>query len=176
MNNTKMNNIKFITRTALLLAVTVVCQMLRPLITLPGLGSTFIIGSLVNASLAVSSVVVGLWGGIMISVIAPIIAFIQQHIAFVWMIPIVAAGNLVLVILYGGFYKKNKWTAIGLSSFIKAVVLYLLVKTATSIVMIPEPAAKTMSLMFSWPQFVTAAAGGLLASIVLKILTDMNKV
>lgn len=42
--------------------------MLRPLITLPGLGSTLVIGSLVNASLAVSSVVVGLWGGIIISI------------------------------------------------------------------------------------------------------------
>ncbi len=41
-----MNSIRFITRTALMLAVTVVCQMLRPLITLPGLGSTLVIGSL----------------------------------------------------------------------------------------------------------------------------------
>ena len=170
-----MNSIRFITRTALMLAVTVVCQMLRPLITLPGLGSTLVIGSLVNTSLAVSSVVVGLWGGIIISIAAPIIAFMQQHIAFVWMIPIVAAGNLVLVILYGGFYKKNKWVAIGLSSLVKAVVLYLLVKTAIGIVMVPEPAAKTMSLMFSWPQFITAAAGGLLASVVLKILAETGK-
>ena len=170
-----MNSIRFLTRTALMLAVTVVCQMLRPLITLPGLGSTLVIGSLVNTSLAVSSVVVGLWGGIIISIAAPIIAFMQQHIAFVWMIPIVAAGNAVLVILYGGFYKKNKWVAIGLSSVVKAVVLYFLVKAAIGIVMVPEPAAKTMSLMFSWPQFITAAAGGILASLILKILTNTGK-
>jgi hypothetical protein len=170
-----MNSIRFITRTALMLAVTVVCQMLRPLITLPGLGSTLVIGSLVNTSLAVSSVVVGLWGGIIISIAAPIIAFMQQHIAFVWMIPIVAAGNAVLVILYGGFYKKNKWVAIGLSSLVKAVVLYFLVKTAIGIVMVPEPAAKTMSLMFSWPQFITAAAGGILASLILRILANTGK-
>ena len=114
-----MDNVRFMTRTALLLAVTVACQMLRPLITLPGLGSTLIIGSLVNASLAVSSVVVGIWGGIIISVAAPIIAFMQQHIAFIWLIPIVATGNLVLVILYGLWYRKNKWIAIGLSSVLK---------------------------------------------------------
>lgn len=166
-----MNNIKFLTRTALLLAVTVVCQMLRPFITLPGLGSTLVIGSLVNASLAVSSVVVGLWGGIIISIIAPIIAFMQQHIAFVWMVPIVAAGNLVLVVIYSRFYQKNKWMAIGLSSLIKAVALYLLVKAAINIVMAPEQAAKTLSLMFSWPQFITAVVGGVLASFVLKILS-----
>ena len=65
-----------------MLAVTVVCQMLRPLITLPGLGSTMVIGSLVNTSLAVSSVVVGLWGGIIISIAAPIIAFMQQQPQF----------------------------------------------------------------------------------------------
>ena len=49
MNNTKMNNIKFITRTALLLAVTGYADT-WPLITLQGL-LDLIIGSLVNASL-----------------------------------------------------------------------------------------------------------------------------
>ncbi len=170
-----MNNIKFLTRTALLLAVTVVFQMLRPLIPLQGVGSTLVIGSLVNTSLATSAVVVGLWGGIIISIVAPIIAFLQQHIAFVWMIPIVAAGNVVLVILYGLFYKKNKWMAIGLSSLIKAVALYLLVKAAINIVMVPEQAAKTLSLMFSWPQFLTAVVGGVLASFVLKILSKAGE-
>ncbi|HOC09436.1 MAG TPA: hypothetical protein PKN88_07925, partial [Bacillota bacterium] len=75
----------------------------------------------------------------------------------------------------GGFYKKNKWVAIGLSSLVKAVVLYFLVKAAIGIVMVPEPAAKTMSLMFSWPQFITAAAGGILASLILRILTNTDK-
>lgn len=171
-----MNNIKFITRTALLLALTVVFQMLRPLISLPALGSTFIIGSLVNASLAASSVVVGVWGGIIISIMAPIIAFLQQHIKFVWLIPIVAVGNMVLVLLYGWWYRKNKWTAIGLSSFLKATALYLMIKIAINVLIVPEPAAKMMSLMFSWPQFVTAVIGGFLASFVLKILSDTNKI
>ncbi|NLX86719.1 MAG: ECF transporter S component [Clostridiales bacterium] len=171
-----MDNVRFMTRTALLLAVTVACQMLRPLITLPGLGSTLIIGSLVNASLAVSSVVVGIWGGIIISVAAPIIAFMQQHIAFIWLIPIVATGNLVLVILYGLWYRKNKWIAIGLSSVLKTLVLYLLVKAAIGMAAVPAPAAAVMSMTFSWPQLVTAAIGGFLASLVLKVLADTGKV
>jgi len=170
-----MNSIKFITRTALLLAVTVVFQMLRPLIPLQGVGSNLVVGSLVNTSLAASSVVVGLWGGIIISIVAPIIAFLQQHIAFVWMIPIVAAGNIVMVVLYGLFFKKNKWIAIGLSSVIKAAVLYLLVKAAINIVAVPEQAAKTLSLMFSWPQLVTAVIGGILASLVLKVLKETGE-
>lgn len=163
-----MNSVKFITRTALLLALTVVFQMLRPLISLPALGSTFIIGSLVNTSLAISSVVVGVWGGLIISILAPIIAFLQQHIKFVWLIPIVAGGNMVMVLVYGWWYRKNKWTAIGFSAFLKAAALYLMIKVAVSVVMVPAPAAKMLSLMFSWPQFVTAVIGGSLASIVLK--------
>jgi hypothetical protein len=165
-----MINIRFITRTALLLAVTVVCQMLRPLITLPGLGSTFVIGSLVNASLAVSSAVVGIWGGIVISVVAPIIAFMQNHIQFVWLIPIVAAGNIILVVLFGWYYKKNRWMAMGLSSALKALGLYMMVKVTVGVLMIPEGPAKMISLMFSWPQFVTAAIGGALASLILRAL------
>ncbi len=166
-----MKNLKFITRTALLLALTVMFQMLRPLISLPPLGSNFIIGSLVNASLAVSSVVVGIWGGIIISIAAPIIAFLQQHINFIWLVPVVAGGNAVLVLLFGWLYKNHKVMAVVSSSVVKALVLYGLVMMSVRIFVVPGPAVAMLSLMFSWPQLVTAVIGGLLAITVLRALS-----
>ena len=171
-----MGSIKFITRTALLLALTVMFQMLRPLMSLPPLASNFVIGSLVNASLAISSVVVGIWGGIIISIVAPIIAFLQQHIKFVWMVPIIAGGNAVLVLVYGWWYRKNKWAGIALAALLKFVVLFALVKMAIITFVVPPAAAAMLSLMFSWPQIVTAAIGGFLALPVLKSLVDSGKI
>ncbi|MBA1335446.1 MAG: hypothetical protein HPY66_1071 [Firmicutes bacterium] len=169
-----MKGIRFITRTALLLALTVVFQMMRPFIPLSPLGSNFIIGSLVNASLATASVMVGMWGGIIISVAAPVIAFMQQHIAFVWLVPIVAGGNAALVLLYGWWYRKNKWTGIALSSVVKFVLLFAMVKTAVSVLVVPPPAAAMLTLMFSWPQLVTAVIGGIIAVPVIERLKDWS--
>ena len=169
-----MKGIRFITRTALLLALTIVFQMMRPFIPLSPLGSNFIIGSLVNASLATASVMVGMWGGIIISVAAPVIAFMQQHIAFVWLVPIVAGGNAALVLLYGWWYRKNKWTGIALSSVVKFVLLFAMVKTAVSVLVVPPPAAAMLTLMFSWPQLVTAVIGGIIAVPVIERLKDWS--
>ena len=170
-----MDNVRFMTRTALLLAVTVACQMLRPLITLPGLGSTLIIGSLVNASLAVSSVVVGIWGGIIISVAAPIIAFMQQHIAFIWLIPIVATGNWFCNSVWFMVPQKQMdrdRAFIGIENIGSLPVGEGGYRYGSS----AAPAAAVMSMTFSWPQLVTAAIGGFLASLVLKVLADTGKV
>lgn len=165
-----MKGVRFITRTALLLALTVVFQMMRPFIPLSSLGSNFIIGSLVNASLATASVMVGAWGGIIISVAAPIIAFMQQHIAFVWLVPIVAGGNAALVLLYGWWYRKNKWAGIALSSVVKFLLLFFMVKTAVRVLVVPSAAAGMLTVMFSWPQLVTAVIGGAIAVPVIERL------
>jgi hypothetical protein len=128
--------------------------------------------------LPVSSVVVGMWGGIIISIIAPIIAFMQQHIAFVWMVPIVAAGNLVLVvILYGGFYQKNKWTAIGLIGLCKSGGTLPVGKGRDRYC---DDARAGGENDEPYVQLAPVCDGceqeGLLASIVLRILTDTNKI
>jgi len=163
-----MKGMKFLTRTALILALTVAFQMIRPLLSLPPLMSNYIVGSLVNASLAVASVLVGAWSGIVISIFAPVIALMQQHIVFPWLVPIIAGGNIVFVLIYGWWYRKNKGVGILLASVLKFSFLYFLVSTAVRILVVPEPAASTLSLMFGWPQLVTAVAGGLAALPVIK--------
>jgi len=167
-----MNNFKFITKTTLLLAFTVMFQMLGQIIPLSPLTANLIIGSLVNVSLAVSSLAVGVWGGIIISIAAPIMAFLQQHIKFVWLIPIIAGGNVVLVLIYRWLYARYKWAGIAVSASTKFLILYLLVKMFINIFVVPAEAASMLSLMFSWPQLVTALVGGLLAVPVLNTLIN----
>jgi len=161
--------IQFITRTALLLALTLVFQMTRPLFP-PNLAS-FAVGSLVNASLLVSVGMVGLWGGLIISIIAPIVAFFQQQIKFIWMVPIVAVGNAIIVWLFALVRKRKEWLALLIGAVAKFLFLWIaMVQLAIPLSGLKGPAAQVMSLSFSWPQLVTGIIGGIIAISVLRVL------
>ncbi len=167
-----MKGTKFLTRTALLAALTVAFQWARTLISIPPLASNFVIGSLVNACLAAASVLVGAWSGIIISILAPVMALLQQHVVFPWLVPIIAGGNIIFVLMYNWWYRRNKCIAIVLASVSKFILLFLLVGAAVRVLVVPQPAAGAISLMFGWPQLVTAVAGGLIALIVIERLGE----
>lgn len=154
----------FITRTAILLALTLVFQMLRQFIPMSNILSIFIVGTLVNACLAVSAKMVGLWGGLIISIVAPIVAFLQGHLKFIWMIPVVAIGNAILVAAFALF--KSDYFALIIGALTKFVFLFLSVTLLLRYIKIPAAAAKLMSFSFSWPQLVTALLGGIIALAV----------
>lgn len=162
------------TRTALLLALTLVFQMSRPLF--PPNVSTFVVGSLVNAALMIAAGTLGIAGAVLISVIAPIIAFLQQHIKFIWMVPIVMIGNVIIVIVFGLLFKKNQWVAMISGAVLKFVFLWFaIVQLALPLVGMKGPAANAIIFSFSWPQLVTAILGGILAITVIKALDGIVK-
>lgn len=73
------NKTLYITRTAVLLALTLVFQMLRIVIQpIVGPGHVFIVGSLVNLALIVAAGRIGLTAGIIISIATPIVAFFRD--------------------------------------------------------------------------------------------------
>ncbi len=95
--------IKWITRTALLLALALLFQSLRgsiPKVMIPGLGEMdqYIIGSLVNTTLILAAVTVGFTGGLVIAIVTPLVALLQGEIAFQIMMPFVALGNVAIVL------------------------------------------------------------------------------
>lgn len=182
----KMNkNLRLITRTALLLAVTLLFQELREV--LPGTGtivSTLIIGSLVNLGLLVSAAIVGWRGSILISIATPIVALIQGHITIPVLIPIVAAGNIILVLTFELLCRKlgcgqgRQWIALGTAAVLKTVFLWAAVTRFFVLLILPgmegyppaavEKISQTLSLNFSWPQLVTALIGGIVALAVIR--------
>lgn len=173
---------KWLTRTALLLALTLLFQSLRSLIPLPTDLSLFIVGSLVNGSLLVTTHMVGLNSGIIISIITPVVAFFQGHLAFPVLIPIVALGNIILVFLYHILRKKSQWIALISGALIKTVFLYFaIVHFALPVLIVPtiptkqaEVLLKVMSFNFSWPQIITAMIGGILAFSIIPVLTKID--
>lgn len=172
MNN---NVVRFITRTAVLLALTVLFQSLRSIIPMPAQVSQYVVGSLVNLSLIIAAVVVGIKGGLIISVAAPIIAYFQGQLPQImpFMIVAVALGNAVIVIMVGLFYNKNKYVALISGAVLKFITLYIaVIKIVLPFIYpnVPDQAKALLSVNFSWPQLVTASIGGLLALIVIPMV------
>ena len=170
--------VKWITRTAVMLALAVLFQSLRLIIPMPGTLSQYIIGSLVNLALIVAAMTIDVKGGLVVAVLTPIIAFFQGHIPPIMplMILFVALGNAAIVIAYALLYRESfasKIAALVVGAAAKFLVLYVLVvKFALPLIYpaVPDKIRMAMSINFSWPQLVTAGIGGVLALLVIPLL------
>lgn len=159
----KKTDVRFITYTAVILALTIVFQSMGRVIPL-GPNANFIVGPLVNACLIIAAAVVGFSGGCTIAVLAPAGAYLTGAAIPLPFLPFVAVGNAILV---AGFclLRKNQWAGLAVGAVAKflflwgSVVLFLSLRN--------KPLAGAMLFTFSWPQLVTAIVGGMIALGVL---------
>ncbi|HYE67666.1 MAG TPA: hypothetical protein VEA58_03590, partial [Anaerovoracaceae bacterium] len=95
------------------------------------------------------------------------------------LIPFIAAGNIVLILLWHYIGKQNRGhkyaayiTALISAAIAKFSVLYIgIVQIAVPLFLgLPEPQASVISKMFSIPQIITALAGGIIATMILPSL------
>jgi riboflavin transporter FmnP len=168
------NKTKAITRTGVLLALTLVFQLLgRNLIPFIGQNSNFVVGPLVNACLLISTASVGLWSGSLIAVIAPFAAFLTGAATPLPFVPFIAAGNFLLVVCFFSI-KKNYYIGTLVGAFAKfgflTVSINFFLNMFQDDLNIPQGAAKNLSTMFSYPQLITALLGGTIALSVIKSL------
>ena len=186
MNHSSLHKrVLWITQTAVMLALLIAVQAATS-----GLGNQFVTGSCVNLILAVTALTVGLWGGVAVAVISPFGAFLFGiGPKFIQLIPAIALGNLVYVVLLAlmvGKTVRPMWRqGIGLvtAAVSKFLTLYfvitrLLVPALVSAGVIPAKASAVLAANFSWPQLVTATIGGILALVVtpaLKKVLDKTK-
>ncbi len=161
--NLKPFSIRWLTRTAILLAITLAFQMLG--------FPQMITGPAVNAMLLISGAYVGIIGAVIIGMLTPLIAFVRGILAppLAPMIPFIMVGNAVLIIAYvisrAKLGKGYAGSAVGL--IIGAIIKFLILSSAVRfIVSVPPPVAKAMQI----PQLYTALLGGVIAFIVEKIL------
>ena len=168
----KRNKILWITRTAALLALLVALQWATAG-TQVFVGQ-YITGSCVNAVLAVAVLFSGLWSGVTVAVLSPFFAkLLGIGPQLIQLVPAIAAGNLVYVLVLYLLGKKRPVLAVVPAAAAKFFALYLLVVKW----IVPMLAANlkpqqisTFSAMFSYPQLITAAIGGLLACIIVPAL------
>lgn len=173
------NKIRWITETAVLLAMLIVLQAVTKSF------GQFVTGSCVNAVLAIAVLFAGMGSGVTIAIVSPVLAFLLGIAPQAVTVPAIMAGNTVFVVLLrliaggkGGAWWR--WAAAWLTAAAaKFAVLYVLVvKIICGIAAAPllaagtlkEPMLKMLPTMFAWPQLVTALIGGAVALIIVPVL------
>jgi len=173
-------NIRKMVTTAILIALSIVFQLLRPVLGGSNIISTYIIGSLVNLVLIVSACAVGLWSGVSVAVITPIIALWQGH-AQLPMLPWIIAGNLVLVVIFALFAQKDKnslkvewvrWVIVGV---IAALIKFLVMAVGQALVLtsakgLAFSAAFAAGTAAQFVQIITALVATVLGGLILPML------
>ena len=168
--------ILWITQTAVMLAVLIALQA----VTRPA--GQFVTGSCVNLVLALTVLAVGFWNGLTVALLSPFFAVLFGIGGIPPVVPMMALGNAVYISLLYLLCRKPlaKRTFAGyalatggmaLAAGAKTLTLYLgIVKLVLPLLAIPDPQRAALSLMFSWPQLVTASIGGALALLAAPLL------
>lgn len=175
-----MNNktkIRWIAETAIFIALLVALQAVTKSM------SQFVTGSMVNLVLICATLISGFASGLTVAAISPFFAFMLGiGPKFIALVPFVALGNVVLVLVWGMLCRKNTEirtmvVALIAGAVLKFITLYGgIVKFAIpTILALPEKQAAVMGANFSWPQLVTAAIGGFLAMLIAPTLRKALK-
>jgi len=172
----KHKKVLWITRTAILIALTVVLQFITiQLAAGLGPGAQFVTGSVVNLMLIISVMTCGLSTGLTVALFTPIMPTILGF-GPVWpVVPFISAGNMALCAVWhfiGNRTIVNQFVSYVIATIAGAVakflVLYLgVVQLAMRFIPgLPQP----LAFMFSYPQLITASIGGVCAIILLQPL------
>lgn len=137
----------------------------------------WVAGPVVNAVLILSVFLVGIRGALFLALIPSVIALSGGLLPapLAPMIPFIMLGNAVLVICVdwftGGEVKKVKgyWAGVGTGALLKFALLFYASDIVVGLLLKQELATQVARMM-SWPQFLTAMAGGVLAWGFLRVL------
>jgi len=159
----KKNEVYNLTKASMLLSVALLFQFIK-------LGQ-FFTGTGINATLIIATSLCGPWWAASIGAITPFFAVILGVLppAIVPIVPFIITSNILYVLTFYYIKDKNQYAAIGISAFVKFMLLYVVVHYI--IVKVPAP----IKLAMSTPQLVTAISGGILALIIIKIVKHLQK-
>lgn len=176
--------LRWITETAVMLALLVALQALtKPM-------GQLVTGSFVNAVLAVTVLVAGLYSGITVAVISPVLAYLLGIAPQILTVPAIMAGNTVFVVLLYYIAGKDSkkilrqvlaWIGGAAAKFVAlyAIVVWLicgvLAENLLASGMLKEPMLKVLPATFSWPQLFTALIGGAVALLIVPVLRKALK-
>ena len=171
--------IRWITQTAILLALLVTLQALTK-----GFGQ-FVTGSCVNAILAVTALVAGLSSAVVVALVSPVLAFLLGIAPQILTVPAIMIGNTVYVVLLyciAGKDGKNvvrraaAWLVAAFAKFaaLYAVVVWIICGVLSEQLLsagtLKEPMLNVLPATFSWPQLITALIGGAVAMLITPLI------
>ena len=171
--------IRFITETAVMLALLVALQALtKPM-------GQLVTGSCVNAVLAVSVLVAGLGSGITVALISPVLAYLLGIAPQILTVPAIMVGNTVFVValyLIAGRDSKKflrqaaAWAIAAGTKFaaLYAIVVWLICGVFSQKLLsdgvLKAPMLKALPVSFGITQLFTALIGGGVALLIVPVL------
>ena len=167
---------RFIAFTAMGIALVILAQLLGSALPAgftvvgPFTGKQLLTGSLVNCVLFVFTGAVGVWSGVIIGLLSSLLAYLFGIGPILPVVPAVACGNALLCLVFGLLRRGGKLPDMGnvvVSAALKCGFLWLLVPVVIKAAGVPAKQAAALSIMFSWPQGLTALIGGALALVIL---------
>jgi hypothetical protein len=135
----------------------------------PLLGQQAVTGPLVNAVLFISVVLLGNQAAVLIALIPSLIALSVGFLPAVLapMVPFIMMGNVVLILTFAYSRERNYCLGVIFASVFKFLFLFGTGSIVVNLIIKKEIASKA-AMMMSWPQLLTALAGGLIAYLFLK--------
>lgn len=165
------NKTRFMTETALMVAVLVVLQAITKN------AGQLVTGSCVNAVLALSLLVSSAASGFSVALISPFVAFLLGIGPVVpAVVPAIALGNAVYVLILSRLRGKEyppvqKILVLVMAAAGKFLTLYLLVvRLLCTVLPLKQPQIAAFTTMFTWPQLITALLGGAAALAMAKVI------
>ncbi len=137
-------------------------------------------GPLVNALLLITAETLGPAPAVALGLVTPLGGLLHGvlPLPLAVMIPFIMLGNATFVALYATLHRRNRWVALVAAAVSKFGLLCAAVNlwAVHPLALTVDGVRRTVTMpvafvnMLSWPQLVTAFAGGLLAFAVLRVL------
>lgn len=169
--------IRQLTETAVMLALLVALQALTK-----SMGQV-VTGSFVNAILAITVLAAGLYSGLTVAIISPVLAYLLGIAPQILTVPAIMVGNAVYVSALYFIYRKGSqirqiiaWAFAAAAKFatLYAIVVWLicgvLSEKLLSAGMLNELMLKMLPITFSTTQLFTALIGGAIALLIVPVL------
>ena len=164
--------IRFITETAVMLALLIALQTLtKPM-------GQLVTGSCVNTVLAVTVLVVGVYSGITVAVISPVLAYLLGIAPQILTVPAIMVGNAVFVLVLHFISDKNivrkilAWIVAAAAKFaaLYGIVVWLICGVLAEKLLasgaLKAPMLKALPVSFGVTQLFTALIGGAVALLI----------
>ena len=174
----KNSAVNFISYTAMGIALVILAQWLGSMLPAgasivgPFAVKQLITGSLVNCILIVFTACAGIGSAVTIGLLSALLAtVIGVGPQVLPVVPLIACGNALLALFFWIVtVKTTKWALPGviIAAIVKCAFLWITIPAVLHMMTsVPEKQAANLSVMFSWPQGLTALIGGLLALVII---------
>ena len=163
--------IKYITKEKFFLYALKFTLLLGISVAAPFLHFQALTGTIVNAVLIISAVILGRKEAFTIGIFPSLISIVTGLLApaVSYLIPLIILSNIILIFSFDILRRNNYWKGIIWGSVLKFSFLYL-----SGIVLIKifewNAEARIIAMMFSWQQLLTALSGGIVAYATLRML------